>query len=232
MRCRLAHDDGAYVLGALAPMERLEFERHLRGCEECARSVRELAGIPGLLGRVDPLVLEASPDGPVPDTLLPALTRQVTRAGRRRALAAAGVGAAAAALLTGGVLSLTGVGDQDRPVATPTTTVTPSAAPRSMTPIGEVPVRASIELEEVGWGTRLALECTYDPASVDYELPPEVDYLLVVRTRDGETERVGSWRSVGGRTLRLAAATAADVDDIASVQVRTLAGRVVLELAT
>ena len=37
---------------SLSPTDRLEFERHLPGCERCRRSVAELAGLPGLLGRV------------------------------------------------------------------------------------------------------------------------------------------------------------------------------------
>ena len=38
--CPFAHDDAAYVLGALSPAERLEFVRHLATCDECSRSVR------------------------------------------------------------------------------------------------------------------------------------------------------------------------------------------------
>jgi len=100
-----------------------------------------------------------------------------------------------------------------------------------MRPVGDVPVRARLALEPVAWGTLLALECTYEPDSVEYDLPPEVDYVLVVRTRAGRAERVGSWRSIGGTTMRLPAATAVDRDDIGSVEVRTASGRVVLELA-
>ena len=48
-----------------------------------------------------------------------------------------------------------------------------------------------VTLEQVTWGTRLGFVCTYDTQSVDYELPPEVDYTLYVRTRDGRAERVG-----------------------------------------
>ena len=80
MTCELADRDGSYVLGALSTTERRAFERHLEGCAECARSVRELAGLPGLLARVDPAVLE-DPDEvePVPETLLPALVwRRIT----------------------------------------------------------------------------------------------------------------------------------------------------------
>ena len=35
--CEFAHDDAAYVLGALSPEDRLAFERHLPTCPECAR---------------------------------------------------------------------------------------------------------------------------------------------------------------------------------------------------
>jgi hypothetical protein len=65
---------------------------------------------------------------------------------------------------------------------------------------------------------------------VAYDLPSEVDYTLFVRTRGGTTEQVGSWRSTGGTTMHLAAATAADRADISSVEVRTPDGRVVLRL--
>ncbi len=58
-----------------------------------------------------------------------------------------------------------------------------------------------------------------------------MDYTLFVRTLDGRAENVGSWRSVGGKTMQLSAATAASRDEIASVEVRTLDGRVVLKLA-
>ena len=74
MTCPFTQDVSVYVLGSLSATERLEFERHLEECGRCTRSLRELAGLPGLLGRVDASVLERSPvDEPVPATLLPAL---------------------------------------------------------------------------------------------------------------------------------------------------------------
>ena len=99
-------------------------------------------------------------------------------------------------------------------------------------PVGEVPVRATVSLEEVTWGTRVGLTCTYDPESVSYELPSEADYLLFVRTRSGGTEQVGSWRSVGGKEMTIMAATARTPAELASVEVRTTDGRVVLRLKT
>jgi hypothetical protein len=235
MSCRFAHDDGAYVLGALSPVERQEFERHLPGCADCTRAVGELAGLPGLLGRVDVSVVEDPyVEDPVPDTLLPALSREVRRARRRRAWAAAGLTAAAAAVVAVVAVTLGGDDQPDSPALPPpsSTSADPTPEPVAMQPVGEVPVRATVTLEQVTWGTRLGLTCTYDTGSVGYDLPPEVDYTLFVRTRDGRAERVGSWRSVDGQPMQLSAATAADLDDLASVEVRTLDGRVLLELAT
>ena len=79
MTCQFAHLDGAYVLGSLAPAERLEFEAHLPGCAECSRGVRELAGLPGLLAQVDVADLE------VPHPRRPAAPDPAARAGARGA---------------------------------------------------------------------------------------------------------------------------------------------------
>ncbi len=231
MSCDFAHDDAAYVLGALSPGGRLDFERHLDACEDCTRAVRELAGLPGLLGRVDASILEHPPaDEPLPDTLLPSLSREVRRTRRRRALVAVGSAAAALVAVIVPVVAWQAGGDSPS-TEVPVTNPSPDGlVARDMDPVGDVPVRASLTMEEVTWGTRLGLTCTYDPDSVGHQLPPAVDYTLFVRTRDGRAERVGSWRSVGGKTMQLMAATAAGRDDIASVEVRTPDGRVVLRL--
>jgi len=82
MSCEHSHLDGAYVLGALSPGERQEFERHLLGCEECSRSVRELAGLPGLLALVEAEDLEVVVHAAV---AAPGMARQVGVDGTARA---------------------------------------------------------------------------------------------------------------------------------------------------
>ena len=227
MSCPYGQDDAAYVLGALSPAARLEFEQHLTACEDCTRAVRALAGVPGLLSRVDPDVLTVlAEDEPVPDTVLPGLARAARRVRRRRALATAAMAATAAAVVSPLVVSQVRPGDAASPPAT--TPPVAGATVLPMDPVGAVPVEAEVALEGVLWGTRLELVCTYDTGSVTYELPPAVDYVLVVRTDDGRAERVGSWRSVDGKTMRLTAATAAAAGEITSVEVRTPDGRVVL----
>lgn len=233
MTCRYAHHDGSFVLGALSPTERQEFAEHLAGCADCARAVRELAGLPGLLARVDPDVLECSPiEEPVPDTLLPTLVRQVRHTQRRRMFVTAGVAAAAAMIVAVGTLSLTGALDGDRtPTASPSssaTLITPAG--QAMLPVGQASMAANLAFEPVAWGTRLDLTCTYPLGEDAYESPRAATYALVVHTRDGRTEQVATWRSLPGQTMRLAAASSASLEDISSVEVRTAGGEPVLRL--
>ena len=236
MTCQFAHDDGAYVLGALSPADRLTFKQHLTGCAECTRSVAALAGLPGLLGRVDAAVLEEPQIEEPPATLLPSLLGEVRRHRRRRTLLAGGLAAAAAVVVVVPV-GLWQLGDDAGPVSEPSATASEEASEepvqeQRMVPVGEVPVRATVSLEEVTWGTRLGLTCTYDPETVSFDLPPEVDYDLFVRTRAGRTEHVGSWRSVAGSEMHIMAATARTPAELASVEVRTTDGRVVLRLSS
>jgi anti-sigma factor RsiW len=235
MSCDLAHLDGAYVLGALAPAERREFEGHLPGCPECSRAVRELAGLPGLLAQVDVADLEVpAPETPLPPTLLPALVRQVRGAQRRRSVLTVGLAAAAAAVV-GAALAAGGAFDRSTaPPAAATPTVVRSTAPaEAMVPVGVGPVQAAVALTGVAWGTKVDLTCTYaDPAADDprYDDAAAKAYALVVRTRRGQVEQVATWKALPGRTMRLSGATATERGDIARVEVRTSAGRTVLTL--
>lgn len=220
------HSDAAYVLGALTPSERRAFEEHLRECESCARSVGELAGMPGLLAQVDKAVVD-SPDEPlpVPDTLLPALLREVRR-GRRRRLAWSVSGAAAAVVLgiTGATIWTQGEAPDDEVAAAVDT--------RTMRQVGQDSVTAILAMESVPWGTRLELTCTYESGGAGgrYDSGEPPAYALVVHTRDGRTEQVATWQAVPGRSTVVPAATASDREDIASVDVLTTDGETVLAL--
>ncbi len=230
MSCELAHNDGSYVLGALSPQERQEFERHLPDCPECSRAVRELAGLPGLLGRVDERVLEEPPAGePVPDTLLPSLVREVRRTRRRRVFTAAGLAAAAVTAVVGSLAATGALPSGDTPSAGNAPSVSVPAG-RPMTRVGNAPVHATLAFANTAWGTRLDLVCRYDSSWAGAVRGPT--YVLVVHTRDGRTQQVATWRMTPGRTMRLSGATAAARKDIASVQVRTTDGQPVLKLTT
>lgn len=255
----LSHLDAGYVLGALEPRERDLFEEHLRTCRSCAAAVRELEGLPPLLGRVDASAFLDPPEqAAVPDTLLPALLREVRR-GRRRRRGQLLVGAAAAVgVVVAGGLAWSAARDdgpsRDVAVVTPGPSGSPSAAesstPGSPTPGPTTPgstgprtvemqqvdqqvLQASLTMEEVDWGTRLELTCSYDQPKEPgvYGEAPAPTYTLVVQTRPGRWEQVAAWRAVPGRTVTVPAATEATPRQITAVEVRTPSGQPVLELA-
>jgi hypothetical protein len=220
--------DGSYVLGSLSPAERREFEAHLDGCEHCSRAVRDLAGLPGLLGRIGPEVFDEPEPEPLPETLLPRLSRAVRRRQQRRTWLIAGLAAAAAVAVTaGGVLAL------DNPTAPPTAGHhNPSVVQSSSLPMIHVahahdPMVASVALTPVAWGTRLDLTCSYPRGTVWYE---GGGYALVVHTKDGRSQRVATWNGLPGQSMQVSGATAAWKKDIASVEVTKLDGSPVADL--
>ena len=237
----LSHLDAAYVIGALDPGERELFEDHLRSCGACAAAVHDLSGLPRLLGWVDESVfLEPPSQADVPDTLLPALQREVAR-GRRRQRTRLLIGAAAAAVVVvaGGIAWSVSDDGPSRDAAVlspspsgPTPSPGPSAVP--MQQVGQDILQASLRMEQVDWGTRLELTCSYaqpkEPGLYG-ETPAAATYTLVVQTAAGRWEQVAAWRAVPGRTVTVPAATEARPAQITAVEVRTPSGRAVLELA-
>ncbi|WP_206790419.1 zf-HC2 domain-containing protein [Amycolatopsis sp. MtRt-6] len=131
--------DAAYVLGALSPGERREYEQHLVCCGTCAAAVASFAGMPGILSVV-PRETTVELLGPVVPrgSLLPGLVRAV-RASRRRGrarVAAALAGAALAGAVAGSRLFAPGCSSDPRidrttlaPASTPSTDLAPVAAP-------------------------------------------------------------------------------------------------------
>lgn len=228
MTCAYAHHAGAYVLGALSPQERLEFEHHCAECAMCSAAVRDLAGLPGLLARADPSVLDAGlPEEPLPDSVLPRLMAEIRRGRRNRNWLLAG--AAAAVMLGiggGGVAVGVAVAHNDGAVtAAPANT---RGRMVTMQPVRAAPASATVHLAARPWGTELHLTCAYAQGRDRYQMPPEVTYLLIVRGRDGAVQNVGTWNALRDRTMQLTAATALPVDEISAVEVRTVQGRAVL----
>ena len=197
MTCSMSQDAAAYVLGALSATDRLEFERHLEGCGHCTRS------------------LGSSPDS------WAAWPRRRQRPGKdtgRRAAASH-----AAALADPGTAEPGGVARSSRPgwrrcswrsvepwgwlSAAGRTRTGKGVVARQMDPVGEGSRgRRHTRAGRLGHPPRPHLQVR--PESVEYQLPPQVRYVLVVRTDSGETEQVGSWLSESDATVRVTAATA------------------------
>ncbi|MEV6446903.1 zf-HC2 domain-containing protein [Amycolatopsis sp. NPDC051716] len=121
--------DAAYVLGALSPAERREYEGHLGGCVACAAAVASFAGMPGILSVV-PRETSVELLEPVPPraSLVPGLVRAVRdsrRRGRAR-VAAALAGAALAGAVAGSRLIAQGCSPDPR---IDRTTLVPATVP-------------------------------------------------------------------------------------------------------
>jgi Predicted transmembrane transcriptional regulator (anti-sigma factor) len=211
MTCPFLRDDAAYLLGALDPEERQRYETHLEVCPPCAQAVSCSAGIPGLLARLTPnqvAAAEGETEEP-PPVLLDSLLRAVRR-GRRvsRWRVAVAAGAVAACL---GVL---GAGFAMRDT-------TPPAPPGvSLQAVGGVPVSAVASLSAKPWGTQIQMRCEYRGQYTN----PTAQYVLVVRDRDGDTYRLGTWRILPGHASEVGGTTALSRADIAAVEVQTTNG--------
>lgn len=227
--------DAAYVMGALSPDERRDYELHLEGCESCAAAVAELAGLPALLSKVAPA--EASAllgDGEVlpppaalpPTTLLPRLVHSVRRVRRRRTVAVTlGLAAAVAAIvLAGPSLMQAAV-----PPAAPTTAAM-SQAQIALKPVVPSPLRASIRLVPQPWGTRVEMDCSYadHPADPGYGAATAADYAMYVTDAAGKATQIATWTAGPGQNTEPAGTTSLTPAQIASVDVRAVSTGAVL----
>ncbi|WP_028048324.1 anti-sigma factor [Cellulomonas sp. URHD0024] len=204
--------DAAYVLGALSPQDRRDFEEHLRTCDECSAAVTELAGMPALLRMVPAQeALDGADDTTGGEVVqLAALAHSARRVRRNRFVALV---AAAAVLLTVGGLAGTFLA---RPAPEP-----PSANVTTnleLEPVGDVAVTADLTLQKKGWGTRIDWQCTY-PADA-WPTGDGPTYELVLVDAAGGRTVVATWlaRSTGAHGL--GASSSIVTDDIRSVEIR------------
>jgi hypothetical protein len=182
MTCLHPFDDGAYVLGALSPTERSEYERHLAACQSCRESVAALAVLPGLLSRLDPASVApqsvAAPPTLLPRTLALVAARRRAQRLRRRFLA---IAACVVAVM---LASAVGVGVR---------VVLPNQAPvllTAMRPVTEnIQMDARIGLTRDPNGTWVSMQCRYDSRWGE-----QWNLQLVVYPRTaGSGEMLGRW---------------------------------------
>lgn len=228
--------DAAYVLGALSPIERRDFEAHLRACESCSEAVAELAGLPGILSRVpreqalellgddlaepDPQAA-ASEAGPG-EASLPNLLHRARRRRARSRWLVAGLSAVAAALLVVVVaFVLPGV-------------VHPAAAPQAAVVMQQVEpsaLTADLKLTAEPWGTRIDSKCRYAPVGTGSGEHTWA-YAMVVTDRTGGQHTISTWTADAGTTALPTATTSLPLKDIATVDIRSAGDGTVLLRST
>jgi hypothetical protein len=211
--------DAAYVLGALSPEERLEFEAHLEACPECTAAVAESAGIPGVLRRLDAATAVRIRDLPAAAPLqdeTPARTTNVAhiagRIRRRRSLVSAAAAAAVVAALGGGVGGGIAVSTV---LAGHSTTVATTTA--ELRPVGGSEVSASLTMRTIAEGTRLDWHCSY-PENGTWRGPTA--YRLVVQIPDGSWRTLATWSASGKGADGLSTVTSIPRQDIRAVEIR------------
>jgi Putative zinc-finger len=247
--CQYQHDDGAYVLGALSPVERARFEHHLASCAACRDAVAEIAVLPALLSRVtlDDLRLpaegsrepstEPQPEpAPQPDQLMAGLV-DAARAKRRRDRWVAGWRYAATAVAAAAVALAVGIGLPTAPPAPDARRATPAPtpAPTSASPVALVamtPVRSGISVQaEVGlrsgaWGTEVILHCWYPDRGG--RTGPFV-YQLVAYGPNDKADPIGSWISGPGDDVRMTAITRYSIADLTRIELVGSRGTALLD---
>jgi Putative zinc-finger len=223
--------DAAYVLGALSPAERREFEHHKQDCARCSLAVTELAGMTGLLAAV-PLeeltsgitASSSAVDAPaggnaLPEEVLSFLESNV-RGRRRRRWQLAGGASLLAAAAVALVVGLNTGHSSHRPTAAPLAQLVSS------------PLHAEVRLAVEPWGTRLDVTCTYDKldggAGEAAEQPRP--YQLVVIDKAGNDLPAGGWQAGPGSTVWPTGSVQVPLNDIAKVQIRTGTGLPLLQL--
>jgi hypothetical protein len=203
--CSQRHELGAYLLGALGPVERAAVEDHIGGCASCRDELAWLSGLPGLLARVGP---EEIIDPPAP----PALGRLIASASRRRRRRRRLAGAAASLALAagGGALAVTLVSRAPSPPMQSVTAAGPATG-----------VTATMNLEGRSWGTAVRVRLR--------GVRPGQRCVLVVMARDGRREPAGAWRASYEGRADVAAASSIPFTDVAMIRVMDGRGRVLAE---
>lgn len=198
---------GAYVLGALDPAERSALEAHLASCPACRDELADLAGLPGLLGRLAPEEAAAGMPRPGPavlDRSLAELRRRRRLDRRRRRLLAAFAAALFAVVGAGIALAIDTTSPPPAATATgPTLTATDPATG----------VHAAVTAATRPWGTALGLHLQ--------GVQPGQHCQLVAVGRDGRTEVAGSWQATYTGQADITGATAIALGDLASLRVVT-----------
>ncbi len=232
--------DAAYVLGALEPEERREFERHLEDCPECQKAVTGMAGMPGLLSTVPfaqaVSVAEASAPDERDDTMgepAPPLARVADAARRRRsrgrvlfAAVAAGVVlvAGVGGWAVGRATAVPDLGGVNPPQAdgAPSSGDAPTAV--ELLPTGETDIQASLVITPTTWGSRFDWTCDYprveEGAGGQNGDGENIVYTLVVVDDEGRRSVAATWSWTEAETSSgLGASSALPLERIDSVEI-------------
>lgn len=209
---------GAYLLGSLEPTERDVVDRHLANCAECQSELAMLAPVAGLLGCLEPAEARNGMLTPSPALLPQALgavrhhQQQDRRRLRRWKLVAAA--AAVVAVMSGVLPQVLPAGAGAGPG--------PSASGTALATMTGVTAAGMGSMEQRTWGTAVQLQLT--------GLPPATGYRALATARDGRTEVAANWGTTPGGRVTINGTTGIPLDQLVSIQIRTLDGRPLMSM--
>lgn len=219
--------DAAYVLGALSADDRRDFERHLARCPACAAAVAELAGIPGILTKIDAGAAVALSSAPNDEFLYdsrhePDLVQKLARsAGRRRRRmrnwVTAGMAVAAALLIVLGIVAGTAIHSATVLARAPASSA-PSGTVVAMSQVQPNAMTADLRVTSKPWGTRFDWSCNYGSTWAPDYAPQAYD--LVITDASGVATTIATWSATGSRAMGLAASSGVHIADIRTVEIR------------
>ncbi|ULN49072.1 zf-HC2 domain-containing protein [Mycolicibacterium goodii] len=220
--------DAAYVLGSLTSDERHEYEAHLSTCAQCRADVAELSGMPALLAMIDIDDVRAidgeKPDPPLRQEVLDSVMTKVDARRRRNRWMTSSVAALAAVLLAIGIVVVV----RPEVFGLQRGTEQQTAQMLEMSKVSQTPINASIALTSYTWGTRIDMACSYGDWGSKGAQPQDLG--MVVVGRDGSREQVATWLGLSGATALPSGNTQKPMDDIAAIQMVSVAdGKVLLE---
>jgi hypothetical protein len=232
---KFAQWDAAYVLGALSPAERREYEEHLASCPACQSAVSELAAIPGLLAQVSPgdaamlaMAVDSRTDhgetaaageaelveselvetGP-PPSLLPKMIKEARS--RRRKMLAAVAGIAAAVLLAIGGLA----------IGTGLIPLRPESPQRvAFAPVVPSAITAVADLIPDTDGTQIKVECVYAEVNDPRPGSGHEIYSIFVVDRAGHASEIKEWPATPNKQMRPSGMTPLQLSQIADLEIR------------
>jgi anti-sigma factor RsiW len=191
------HALAPYLLDALEPAERAEVTDHLQDCATCQAELASLAGLPGLLARIDPADLDAHLEQPVVPLPLPAPAPP-----RRWQLA---VAAAAVVALVGAGIGVAATHDAGQAGRVVTASSTASG------------VHARFTVTSKHWGTAIAVWVE--------GVPPGAHCVLTAVSRSGSRSPAGTWQAVYDGTATVTTATDVPLDQLRALELTTREGQ-------
>jgi len=239
---KFAQWDAAYVLGALSPADRREYEEHLASCPACQAAVSELAGIPGLLGQVSPAdaaMLSMAVDNTTgrgetatatateaelmeatatETELIEAgpppslLPKMIKKARTRRRKMLAAVAGIAAAA----VLVIGGVA-----VVTGLIPLRPDSPQRvAFSQVVPSSITAVADVIPGGDGTQINVECVYAEVNDPRPGGGHDEYSIFVVDRSGHSEQIKEWPATPNKLMRPSGMTPLRLTQIADLEIR------------